>query len=100
MKYIITEEQLSKFIRKYLDSLELDISRGKDGSIWIEDGKNKEIFNYYIETNKTNLLIDPDIWSTVKNMFGLENMTAKYEIMIWFEDKFERKVDEVSIWWK
>jgi hypothetical protein len=98
MKYIITEEQLSKYVRRYLNSIELDVSRA-DNEIWITNMEGKAIFYYYIDNVKTYLNIDPDIWSTVRGMFGLDDLTARMEILFWFEDKFDRRVDEIHIWW-
>jgi len=98
MKYIITESQLSKFVRRYLDSLEIDVSRTND-EIWITNMEGSAIFYYYIDNHKKNLNVDPDIWSTVRGMFGLDDLTARMEILFWFEDKFDRRVDEIHIWW-
>ena len=99
VKYIITETQANKFIRKYLNSLELKVIHGNDGNIWVEDNEGEAIFHYWIETAKTYLLIDPHIWGSVRGLFGLDDMSARYEILLWFEDKFDRRVDDVSIWW-
>lgn len=98
MKYIITESQLSKFVRRYLNSIEFNVSR-EDDEFWITNMEGKSIFYYYVGDNKRNLNIDPDIWSTVRGMFGLDDLTARMEILFWFEDKFDRRVDEVYIWW-
>lgn len=99
MKYIITESQLSKFVRRYLNSLEMNISRSDDEIFISDPQKGGGIFYYYFDNHKRNLNIDPDIWSTVRGMFGLDDLTARMEIVFWFEDKFDRIVDDVSIWW-
>ena len=98
MKYIITESQLSKFVRRYLNSLEINVSR-EDDDFWITNMEGRAIFYYYVGDKKRNLNIDPDIWSTVRGMFGLDDLRARMEILFWFEDKFDRRVDEVYIWW-
>jgi hypothetical protein len=98
MKYILTEKQLSSFIRKYLNSLELDVTWNRDGSIWVKDGEGNAIFHYYIETYKTYLMADSHICSTVEGMFGLDGLSARVEVLLWFEDKFDRRVDEINLW--
>jgi hypothetical protein len=98
MKIIITESQLSKFVRRYLNSLELNVS-GIDNEIWLSNMENKGIFWYYVDDGKRYLNIDPDVWSTVRGMFGLDDLTARMEILFWFEDKFDRIVEDTSIWW-
>ena len=98
MKYIITENQLSKFIRKYLNSLELDVHWNRDGSIWVKDGEGNAIFHYYIENYGTYLKADSHICSTVEGMFGLDGLSARFEVLLWFEDKFDRRVDEINSW--
>ena len=98
MKYIITESQLSKFVRRYLDSLDLRVVTNNDEEIWIENG-HSAVFWYYIDGHQRQLNIDPDIWSTVRNMFDLEDYAARMEIVYWFEDKFNRRIDDVKIWW-
>lgn len=98
MKYIITEAQIGKFIRRYLNSLEYHINRHSDGDIFLgKEERRSGIFWFQQDTGE--LLIDPEIYNTVKGMFGLDDLTTRMEILFWFEDKFDRRVDEVTVWY-
>lgn len=98
MKYIITESQISKFVRRYLDSIEYHVSRDSDGDIFLgKEHKRSGIF--WFQQDNGELLIDPDIYDTVKAMFSISDLESRMEILMWFEDKFDRRVKTATIWW-
>jgi hypothetical protein len=98
MKYILTESQISKFVRRYLDSIECHINRDGDGDIFLgKEPKRSGIFWY--RQGDGELLIDPDIYNTVRAMFGIGDAGARLEILYWFEDKFDRTVKIATVWW-
>jgi len=99
MKYIITEAQIGKFVKRYLDSIDFDVHYLKDGDLFITKGGGYKngIFHYEIDIRR--VYVDPDIYNTVKGMFGLDDLNTRMEILFWFEDKFDRRVDEITVWY-
>jgi hypothetical protein len=98
MKYIITESQISKFVKRYLDSIEYYVSRDSDGDIWLKK-EEKGLGIFWFQQDVGELLIDSDIYDTVKYMFSISDLETRMEILMWFEDKFDRKIKIASIWW-
>jgi hypothetical protein len=98
MKYIITETQIGKFIRRYLDTIEYRVTIDSDGDIFLgKQDKRSGIFWFQQDTGE--LLIDPEIYKTVKSMFGISDLESRMEILMWFEDKFDRRVSKPTVWW-
>jgi len=98
MKYIITEEQIGRFVRRYLDSIEYRVTRDSDGDIFL-DKQDKSSGIFWFQQDTGELLIDPEIYETVKNMFGISDLESRMEILLWFQDKFDRRVKKSTVWW-
>ena len=98
MKYIITEAQIGRFVKRYLDTIEYRVTRDSDGDIFLgKEEKSSGIFWFQQDTGE--LLIDPEIYKTVKSMFGISDLESRMEITFWFEDKFDRRVKKSTVWW-
>ena len=70
MKYIITESQISRIIKRYLDSIKYRVTKDSYGDIFLgKEDKRPGIFWFQQDTGE--LLIDPEIYKNVKNIFGI-----------------------------
>jgi hypothetical protein len=97
MKYIITESQISRIIKRYLDSIKYRVTKDSDGDIFLgKEDKRSGIFWFQQDTGE--LLIDPEIYENVKNIFGISDLESRMEILMWFEDKFDRRVSKSTVW--
>ena len=101
MKYIITENQLDKFISKYIGGFfgglkEVDESQKHNLKFFVD--KNDRIIFYYA-TDSGNLYMEEElknhIMNHLENVFGLGWVMAKTIFDRWFLDNYGINVHKI-----
>lgn len=102
MKYIITENQLDKFIYKYIDKIlggleEITIKSHPDIKFFVNSNK-KPLFHYNIDNQSVVLDhkgITEHIYNYLENMFGIDPNQSHRIFKQWFLDNYGIKVHKI-----
>lgn len=108
MKYIITESQVNKFVKKYLDGIEwvvMDYSTWEMTRLFFKDKMQypeDAIFESYIDedldenTHEKVLLVNRKFFTTLKSLFGLTTYALSKSLMEWYQSYTNEKVTQFN----
>jgi len=100
MKYVITHDQLERFIDIFLSMTKYDIIGGElDGELTLRRQGGDGIYDDYIYTyDDKRLLVETTLVGIIAGVFNITEEDALEYIGGWFENTYKVPVEEIIDW--